>query len=95
MTKIAESASGSGSESGFFGQRHRSADPDPDPHQNVMDPQYCLKSRPTKINLYEKRPEKRRQFSCGERCRCFGQSSGSLSFGPVGSVNPAVFCKFL
>jgi hypothetical protein len=36
MTKIA----GSGSES--IGQRHGSADPDPDldPHQNVMDPQH-------------------------------------------------------
>jgi hypothetical protein len=23
-------------------KRHGSADPDPDPHQNVMDPQHCL-----------------------------------------------------
>ncbi len=28
-------------ESGSISQRHRSADPDPDPHQNVMDPQHC------------------------------------------------------
>jgi hypothetical protein len=33
MTKIA----GSGS----ISQRHGSADPDPDPYQNVMDPQHC------------------------------------------------------
>jgi hypothetical protein len=25
--------------SGFISQRHGSADPDPDPHQNVTDPQ--------------------------------------------------------
>jgi hypothetical protein len=37
MTKIA--GSGSGSESGSISQRHGSADPDP--HQNVMDPQHC------------------------------------------------------
>jgi hypothetical protein len=36
--KIAESRSGSVS------QRHGSADPDPDPPQNVMDPQHWLKS---------------------------------------------------
>jgi hypothetical protein len=36
MTKIA----GSGSESGSISQRHGSADPDPDPHQNVMDPEH-------------------------------------------------------
>ncbi len=33
MTKIAGS--------GFISQRHRFADPDPDPHQNVMDPEHC------------------------------------------------------
>jgi hypothetical protein len=37
MTKIA----GSGSESGSISQRHGSADPDPS--QNVMDPQHCFK----------------------------------------------------
>jgi hypothetical protein len=37
MTKIA--GSGSGCES--ISQRHGSADPDPDPPQNVMDPQHC------------------------------------------------------
>jgi hypothetical protein len=31
-----------GSASGSISQRHGSADPDPDPHQNVMDPQHCL-----------------------------------------------------
>jgi hypothetical protein len=31
-----------GSESGSISQRHGSADPDPDPHQNVMDPQHWL-----------------------------------------------------
>jgi hypothetical protein len=35
MTKKA----GSGSRSGPISQRHRSADLDPDPYQNVMDPQ--------------------------------------------------------
>jgi hypothetical protein len=35
MTKIA----GSGS----ISQRHGSLDPDPDPPQNVMDPQHCFK----------------------------------------------------
>jgi hypothetical protein len=35
MTKIA----GSGS----ISQRHGSADQDPDPPQNVMDPQHCLR----------------------------------------------------
>ena len=38
MTKIA--GSGSGCESGSISQRHGSADPDP--HQNVMDPQHCF-----------------------------------------------------
>ena len=33
MTKIA----GSGS----ISQRHGSSDPDPDPHQNVIDPDHC------------------------------------------------------
>jgi hypothetical protein len=39
MIKIEGSASGSGS----ISQRHGSADPDP--HQNVMDPQHWLKGR--------------------------------------------------
>ncbi len=45
MTKIA----GSGSESGSrtIKQRHGSADPDPDPHQNVMDPEHCDKKYPS------------------------------------------------
>jgi hypothetical protein len=28
--------------SGSISQRHGSADPDPDPHQNVTDPEHCL-----------------------------------------------------
>jgi hypothetical protein len=39
MMKIVGSGSASGSESGSISQRHGSADPDP--HQNVMDPQHC------------------------------------------------------
>jgi hypothetical protein len=38
MTKIA----GSTSEPGSISQRHGSADPDPNPHQNVMDPEHWL-----------------------------------------------------
>jgi hypothetical protein len=38
MTKIAGSGSASGS--GSISQRHGSADLDPDPPQNVMDPQH-------------------------------------------------------
>jgi hypothetical protein len=41
MTKIARS--GSRTESGSISQRHGSADPDLDPHQNVMDPEHCWK----------------------------------------------------
>ncbi len=42
MTKIEGSYPGSGSESGSISQRHGSADPDqdPDPPQNVTDPQH-------------------------------------------------------
>ncbi len=40
MTKIA----GSGSESGSIRQRHGSEDTDPDPYQNVLDPQHWLYS---------------------------------------------------
>jgi hypothetical protein len=41
MAKIAGSGSesGSGSETGSISQRHESADPDP--HQNVLDPEHC------------------------------------------------------
>ncbi len=52
MTKIAGSGSGSGSESGSIGQRHRSADPDTDPHQNVMDPEHCFLRCATGRNLF-------------------------------------------
>ena len=43
MMKIA------GSESGSISQRHGSADPDP--HQNVMDPQHCIKDSQNKLFL--------------------------------------------
>jgi hypothetical protein len=42
MTKIAGSGYGTGSETGSISQRHGSADPDP--HQNVMDPEHCLQA---------------------------------------------------
>ncbi len=44
MTKIAGSRSGSEYGSGSISQRHWSADPDPDPHQNVMDPEHSSQS---------------------------------------------------
>jgi hypothetical protein len=34
-----------GSGSGLFSQRHGSEVPDPDPTQNIMDPQHCKKGR--------------------------------------------------
>ncbi len=40
MKKIA--GFGSATASGTISQRHGSADPDPDSHQNVMDPQHCF-----------------------------------------------------
>jgi hypothetical protein len=48
MTKIA----GSGYASGSISQRHGSADPDPDPLQNVMDPQHW--SEPTQKTFNHK-----------------------------------------
>ncbi len=51
MTKIAGSGSASWSESGWIGRRYGSADPDPDPPQNVMDPQHCLKFIVSFLNL--------------------------------------------
>jgi hypothetical protein len=42
---------GSGSEFGSISQKHGSADPDPDPHQNVMDPQHWLLN--TKVELLD------------------------------------------
>jgi hypothetical protein len=33
-----------GSGFGSISQRHGFADTDPDPHQNVMDPQHCIKT---------------------------------------------------
>jgi hypothetical protein len=30
-------------EGGSISHRYESGDPDPDPHQNVMDPQHCLR----------------------------------------------------
>jgi hypothetical protein len=43
MTKIA----GSGS----ISQRHGSADPDPDPPENVTDPQHCMQARQLRLQL--------------------------------------------
>jgi hypothetical protein len=53
MTKIKGPDPGSGSESGSISQRHGSADRDPDPPQNVMDPQHCCQvTKFVKWNLY-------------------------------------------
>jgi hypothetical protein len=38
--------------SGSISQRHVSADPDLDPHQNVMDPQHCLQHIDTVPHIY-------------------------------------------
>jgi hypothetical protein len=35
--------------SGSIIQKHGSADPDPDPSQNVMDPHHCLKEIPVLV----------------------------------------------
>jgi hypothetical protein len=43
VLKVSDENSRSGSESGSISQRHRFADPDP--HQNVMDPEHCLKHK--------------------------------------------------
>jgi hypothetical protein len=43
-----------GSESGSIGQRHGSADPDPDPRKNVMDPERCLQEESCRHFLYLK-----------------------------------------
>jgi hypothetical protein len=53
MMKIGGSGSESGSESGSIGQRHGSADPDPDPPQNFMDPQHVLKAKPAKLSFFK------------------------------------------
>jgi hypothetical protein len=45
VTKIA------GSGFGFISQRHRSVDPEPDPNQNVMDPQHWKIERKNFIYL--------------------------------------------
>jgi hypothetical protein len=53
--KIAGSKSGSEA----ISQRHGSANPDPDPHQNVMDPQHwkcavlCCRMTPASLSLYQ------------------------------------------
>jgi hypothetical protein len=39
--------------SGSISQRHGSADTDPDPHQNVMDPQHCFNQNIPVIFLLE------------------------------------------
>jgi hypothetical protein len=42
MKKVVGSGVGAGSGSGSISQRYRSGDPNPDPHQNVTDPQHWL-----------------------------------------------------
>jgi hypothetical protein len=66
--KIAGSASGS--ESGSICQRHGSADPDPDPHQNGMDPQHCRKHLYFQLNV---------KRGNSESCRC-GDFAAILMF---------------
>ncbi len=46
MKKIA----GSGSTSGSISQKHGSTDPDPKPHQNVMDPKHWANARIPVLN---------------------------------------------
>jgi len=46
---------GSASRSGSISQRHGSADPDPDPHQNVMDPQHCWRAFTQNFSLHSPR----------------------------------------
>ncbi len=60
MTKIA----GSGS----ISQRHGSADLDPDPRQNVMDPEHCLQEESCRRSPHQKDamatdPKKRKNVS--------------------------------
>jgi hypothetical protein len=65
MMKIEGSGSGSqsgfwsGSQSGSISQKHGSADPDTDPHQNVMDPQHCYKDTKTTCRHLKNWPSKR------------------------------------
>ncbi len=49
MTKTAGSGSASGSGSGSISQRHGSADPDP--HQNVMDPEHWIYMIGTSVRM--------------------------------------------
>ncbi len=72
MTKIAGSASGSGS----ISQRHGSADPDPDPPQNVMDPQHWTKDANNQIF----------GVCLGQVERCACVSDGSCSTQPYGTL---------
>jgi len=52
-----------GPRSGIISQRHGSADPDPDPPQNVMDPQHCLLLQ-NKLNTYKACPTLRLSGVC-------------------------------
>ncbi len=56
MTKL------SGYRSGSISQRHGSADPDPDPHQNIMDPEHCLPGRATYSQAARAGAASQRQF---------------------------------
>jgi hypothetical protein len=51
MTKIAAE---SGSASGSISQRHGSSNPDPYPHQNVMDLEHCSFEGKTKKRIEKK-----------------------------------------
>jgi hypothetical protein len=61
MTKIA----GSGS----ISQRHGFADPDPDPPQNVMDPQHCCRHVQTSTDSCFPDTARCRSSPCGVDCR--------------------------
>jgi hypothetical protein len=56
MTNIA----GSGSDLDPFVRGHRSADPDEDPHQNVMDPEHWFAKPPFSIHCDKSRQWNRR-----------------------------------
>jgi hypothetical protein len=88
MTKIAGSGFGS------ISQRHGSGDPDPDPHQNVMDPEHYWKLRPN-----PKSPRQGDKVDSGiglpmvnvleSTLECMDIRRGIVNFG-IGSHTPCV-----
>jgi hypothetical protein len=64
MMKIEGSASGSESGSGSISQRHGSADPDP--NQNVMDPQHCHQESKLAAEFVFNNPNISGTCGCGE-----------------------------